>query len=550
MSQRIEWIRPRREEFGNSWNCDPDDVWAMLCAARDGDVATIQKLLQKDSNLVRAEFWYTQPLHFAVREGHMEAIRVLLDAGADPTVIRYGGEELATVARDRNHEAAAVLVEEARRQRSIGTPHEIHAASKAGDTEKVRSLLEADPTLINSRDDEGSTPLHHAVNNGSLELVGLLLDHGADIEAVSGVGGTYHDSGFSVLDCAVWSGGFFKRHNDWEMAKFLLSRGAKSTPAVAAALGDFDEVRRLVNADPGAVNEAQPCGRRPLSVAVESSHFEIAKYLLANSADPNLPEGRYAPRGIALHAAARLKNYEMAKLLLEHGAAPEGFINASGFVWHVADKHTRLLLYQYGLKADRFDLDNYDALAVYADHDPEGLGRADCGGVFAMLVNRGARTPEETETDEMILRMLLGKGVRVPDVLTGCRGYLWKRPHFTRILLEHGMNPNLPNWQHVTPLHELCNVGVRGQVDPNRIELADMFLEFGADINAREEEYSSTPLGWAARNGLKDMAEWLLEHGAKTNLPDDEEWATPLVWARKRGHAEIEELLLTHGATA
>jgi ankyrin repeat protein len=57
-------------------------------------------------------------------------------------------------------------------------------------------------------------------------------------------------------------------------------------------------------------------------------------------------------------------------------------------------------------------------------------------------------------------------------------------------------------------------------------------------------------LGWAARNGLKDMVEWLLENGSKTNLPDDEDWATPLAWARKRGHVEVENLLLTHGATA
>lgn len=550
MSRRIEWIRPRVGEFGNSWNCDPDDVWAMLCAARYGDVPAIQKLLHKDSNLVRAEFWYTQPLHFAVREGHLEAIRVLLDAGADPTTIRYGGEELATVARDRNHEDAALMIEEARRERSIGTPHAIHAACKAGEVEKVRALLESDPTLINRRDDEGSTPLHHAVNSGSMELAGLLIDSGADIEAVSGVGGTYHDSGFSVLDCAVWSGGFFKRHNDWQMAKFLLARGARSTPAAAAAMGNFDEVRRLVQADPAAVNEAQPCGRRPLSVAIESGHFEIAKYLLSNGADPNLAEGRYAPRGIALHAAARLNNYEMAKLLLEHGADPKGVIDSSGFVWHVADKRTRLLLYQHGLVAEKFDLDNYDALAVYADKDPVGLGQADCGGVFAMLVHRGERTAEETETDEMILHMLLRKGVRVPDVLTGCRSYLLKRPHFTRILLEHGMNPNLPNWQRVTPLHELCDTDRRGNPGANHLELAKLFLEFGADINARDEEYRSTPLGWAARSGLKDMAEWLLENGAKTYLPDDESWATPLAWARKRGHLEIEELLLTHGTTA
>jgi ankyrin repeat protein len=73
--------------------------------------------------------------------------------------------------------------------------------------------------------------------------------------------------------------------------------------------------------------------------------------------------------------------------------------------------------------------------------------------------------------------------------------------------------------------------------------LAELFLDHGAEIDARDEEYCSTPLGWAARGGRKEMVEFLLARGAHTTLPDDAPWATPLSWVEKRGHPEIAEIL-------
>src|SRR5437660_1431015 len=96
-------------------------------------------------------------------------------------------------------------------------------------------------------------------------------------------------------------------------------------------------------------------------------------------------------------------------------------------------------------------------------------------------------------------------------------------------------------------LHDLCSGGKRGQTS-DAIERARILLDAGASLSARDEEYRSTPLAWAARTNMPEMVEFLLARGAPTNLPDDPTWAAPLAWAERRGHAEVAEILRKHGA--
>ena len=118
-----------------------------------------------------------------------------------------------------------------------------------------------------------------------------------------------------------------------------------------------------------------------------------------------------------------------------------------------------------------------------------------------------------------------------------------KTRELNELLFQHGLNPSQPDWQGVTALHHFARKG--------EVEKAIQFIEHGADLNAREEDFCSTPLGWAAKSGKVEMVELLLKSGAKPNLPDDAPnllWATPLAWATRRGHGEIVELLKRHGA--
>ena len=66
---------------------------------------------------------------------------------------------------------------------------------------------------------------------------------------------------------------------DVKTARLLLARGANHDLTVAAALGDFDRVKAILNEDPSQIREARPNGRRPLTTAVEFGHESIARFL-------------------------------------------------------------------------------------------------------------------------------------------------------------------------------------------------------------------------------------------------------------------------------
>ena len=230
-------------------------------------------------------------------------------------------------------------------------------------------------------------------------------------------------------------------------------------------------------------------------------------------------------------------------MLLAAGADPNSYLNSAGNATYVArTPELRALLLARGGTLDTYDL-------VWLGEDDEAVRRvsadprsanAGCGGVLAAAATQGKR--------DLLIR-LLDAGARVPPVVNDCRSYLFSDPDMLRLLLASGMDPDLPSWLLTTPLHDLCSRDSRGRPREHRAECATILLDAGATISAKDEDYRSTPLAWAARNDLPDMVELLLSRGAATNLPDDEPWATPLAWATRRGHSRIVEILRKAGAT-
>ena len=159
----------------------------------------------------------------------------------------------------------------------------------------------------------------------------------------------------------------------------------------------------------------------------------------------------------------------------------------------------------------------FEANPAFAD-DPEALGNAASHGHVEFI-----RLMLQYQPD-------LAKRVEV------------SRPREIAVMLfQHGMNPSHPNWLRITPLHHFA---ARGD-----IESAALYIDHGADLNARDEEWCSTPLGWAAHSGQLRMVEYLLRRGAALALPDDPPWATPLARATRAGHQSIVRLLTEYAKT-
>jgi ankyrin repeat protein len=522
-------------------------VWNVLTASDEGDVDALRRLLERDARLSRAEYWYTPAIHFAVRAGHVEAVRLLLEAGADPEWNGLYDGSVIVMAGDRGHAEIARLLEEARDRKGRvlagSDSHPIHAAITCEDTREIRRLLDANPGFVDVGNEIGASPLHRAVGRGVHELAGLLLERGADVHAVlssaRGLGGGFWTD-LQAIDLAIWHG---SPSGDPRMIRLLLEHGATCDLTVAAALGDIEGVRQMLDKKPTRIRETRPSGRRPLSAAIEAGHGTVARLLLERGADPNWAEPT-APRGRALHAAAGAGRRELVEWLLAYGADPNSSVDSSGnAVVAAATPEIRALLVARGGTPDPYDttwIDDDEELRRVAA-DPGETVRV--GAAFAMVVGDGRRNR---------LERLLTAGLRVPPVLTGCQTYLLTHADMLRMLLAHGMSPDVMNWQRQTLLHHICRQPEMkrwissGAVDA--VQKAEILLDAGADISARDEEYRSTPLAWAARSGAVEMVKCLLSRGAPTTHPDDEPWATPLAWAERRRHAKIVSILRQRGA--
>jgi ankyrin repeat protein len=198
----------------------------------------------------------------------------------------------------------------------------------------------------------------------------------------------------------------------------------------------------------------------------------------------------------------------MVELLLEHGADPNGFVNASGnAVCAARTPAIRRLLEAHGGFLDPYDLvwkgEDDEVMRIVSERPETAL--AGCGGVFTAVVTCGRRR---------LMHRLLAAGFKVPPKAGGCHSYFLERPDMLRELLTRGgLDPNYPTADGVTLLHELCHKDIRGRTMRHRTKCGEILLKFGADPSPKDK-HSETPLMWAAKYDLKDIADFLKARGA------------------------------------
>ena len=151
-------------------------------------------------------------------------------------------------------------------------------AATQGDVAKVKEMLQADPSLAQSKDENGLSVILKATYYGKRDVVEALLDSGVEL-------------------------------NIFE----------------AAATGQTDRVRTLIQEDPALVNSYAPDGFAPLSLAVFFGHPETVDALLAAGAEVNAPS-RETMKLTPLASAMATAQNEIARTLIQHGAN----VNAKG----------------------------------------------------------------------------------------------------------------------------------------------------------------------------------------------------------------------------
>lgn len=138
-----------------------------------------------------------------------------------------------------------------------GAVVDIHAAAHLGRLERVKELVAQDPSLIEAKGGDGKRPLHDA---STPQIIDFLLDHGADIDARC----VDH-----VSTAAQWA-----VRQEWK-CRHLLEGGATPDIFMAAALGDVELARALIEEDPECVSAriGEP-GYPPVPVGAAGSIYQ------------------------------------------------------------------------------------------------------------------------------------------------------------------------------------------------------------------------------------------------------------------------------------
>jgi ankyrin repeat protein len=298
----------------------------------------------------------------------------------------------------------------------------------------------------------------------------------------------------------------------------------------ATRAGDLERVKSLVAATPGLVR-CEHNYMPPLHLAVREGHRDLVLFLLERGAFD--PEHVTYPYNEKLFTIAEDREHtEMARLLREYAGKPSTAgvdgkaVHGVGTIQFPADddvNRLEKLVAANALSAVEKLLERrpqlvHNELACWAE------------GILSMPANRAFRH---------MLELLLRLGARVPEVAKWGRAYYFKHCDIAAFLLERGMSPNHMNWHRTTLLHDMAWQG--------DVRKAVLLLDHGADIDAVDDEFRSTPLGIAARWGRREVAELLLDRGADPNRAGAS-WATPLAWAVKKGHSDIAAMLRSAGA--
>ena len=409
--------------------------------------------------------------------------------------------------------------------------YDFRTAVVLGDAARVRDLLDRDPTLAVRPDERtGWTALHAVCASqwnridtaraaGMTEVARLLLDAGAEPGATAPPPGRPGGRRWSPLFCAVAGA------PNPAITRLLLERGARPDDdhmVYLAAFGDDHKCLELL-----LPYSSSAAATAALAAPISTNDADGVRILLAGGARPDQPlpgdlfgeSHENKPPVPPLYYAVQVDcDARLVEMLLAGGADPD----AAGW-----DGRTP---YQLAVRRARDDM-------------------------AGLLARYGARD-ETTSTDRFIGSCLRGDGAAArrlldadPDLLARLGGDDHQaliqaadagRTEAVRLMLDLGfpVGVRAADGDGATALHAAAASGSTAAVE--------LLLRRGADIEARDTTWSSTPLEWAIvgsgmRLGGNPAPDWpgtvraLIEAGASTAgivlSPDDDKPPSPEVAA-------------------
>jgi ankyrin len=404
-------------------------------------------------------------------------------------------------------------------QHSLDGTTPLHWAVYNNDVALVERLLAAGANP-NARNDYNSTPLVEAAVVGNPDVIRKLLKAGADVESPNADGQTAlmviaRSNNVEAAKLLLKAGANVNARETWRGQTALMWAAAQSQPemvhllvthkAEVNARSNLTNFERQVTAEP-RMQQRPPGGLTPLLYAARSGCLACAEELVRAGADINLPD----PEGITPLIMAGLNfSFDVAALLVKKGAE----LN----VW-----------------------DTWGRSPLYAVVD---MNTVPTGG-------RADRPSPDATTGTELVKMMLEHGAnpnlqikivpplrslrddRGPDAVLQAgttplaRAAKGGDVEVVKLLLAHGANPTLPTVQGVTPMMMAAGTGYSGrdsrgryQTEEQAIEITQMLLDAGADINHRAND-GGTALHGAAGRGRNQLINLLVSHKADPSIKD------------------------------
>lgn len=496
------------------------------------------------------------PLLSATQASFYEAAQLLLKYGADPNV-SGGPYKESPFARSLNSDQTPFvdlyLKHGADPDKIMGNGNTafIQAITKTVAISTIELMLayEADPNCKNGR---GETALFKAIGSERLDIVAVLIDHGAN----PNLPGPKH---------MLWPSVHQPR-----CLKLLLEKGAdlRRAPGVlelASSINSLDAVNILLKhgADPNAKKDGI---FTPLCTSIRDNHEDLVDILIAAGADPNLPASEYPAFKCVTHGRPHL----LPKILAA-GAnpnSPKGIIETA-----VAHNEKEALLFLLDRKVDpnarsaaghtalttaikTNNLELLDVLLKYganpairgqewpismAVKSPVILAKL-LPHISTSKIIKGALEMAVVAGSLESVKLLLEKGVSVEEKNGGVFSPLTtsiredRKEIFLYLVDEAGADPNLPG-EHLPIIK-----AIRRHRE-NDLSYIEHLLTKGADINLMYRGWNAVLQ--AVDNGDTQILKLFAERGDPDLSARDENGRSVLEIMDERGLQEEESILLS-----